>query len=239
LWYYFTFTLVTIVPQLTVDIFLLHILEMTHGYRTYDYLTYCNYRVNIRTKKWLAAQNLDKSINHLFRSVDGLCFGSQYYFTTSLTSWGILLLYLGFTTMIRASYNPFADPTLLYWAFGLPALAFPFKFVLQFVAESCSLWKVTGDDRITVDIGTINRLDDANNMKRMLKNITENPFRNKFILVNREWLVNNLAMILGTQKNGHRQASEMTYLNKVYQSAVNAQAIEQRLALKQEKLKQK
>jgi len=98
---------------------------------------------------------------------------------------------------------------------------------------------VTGDDRITVDIGTINRLDDANNMKRMLKNITENPFRNKFILVNREWLFNNLAMILGTQKNGHRQASEMTYLNKVYQSAVNAQAIEQRLALKQEKLKQK
>ena len=41
MWYYFTFTLVTIVPQLTVDIFLLHILEMTHGYRTYDYLTYC------------------------------------------------------------------------------------------------------------------------------------------------------------------------------------------------------
>jgi hypothetical protein len=31
----------------------------------------------------------------------------------------------------------------------------------------------------------------------------------------------------------------MTYLNKVYQSAVNAEAIEARLAKKQQKLKQK
>jgi hypothetical protein len=177
---------------------------MTHGYRTYDYLTYCNYRVNIRTKKWLSAQNLDKSINHLFRSVDGLCFGSQYYYTVSLTSWGILMLYLGFTTMIRAEYNPFADPTLIYWTFGLPMLAFPFRYLLGYLSQKVGLWKVTGDDRITVDIGTINRLDSANNMKRLLKNITTNPFRNKFILVNREWLVNNLASILGGRQYGQR-----------------------------------
>jgi hypothetical protein len=181
-----------------VDIFLLHILEMTHGYRTYDYLTYCNYRVQIRTKKWLGAQNLDKSINHLFRSVDGLCFSSQFYFTTSITSWGILLLYLGFTTMIRANYNPFADPTLVYWVFGLPSIAWPFKYCLVSLAEYMRLWEVNGDDRITIDIGLVNRLDAQHNMRRLLNNITMNPFRNKFILVNREWLVNNLAMILGT-----------------------------------------
>lgn len=106
---------------------------------------------------------LDKSINHLFRSVDGLCFGSQYYYTVSLTSWGILLLYLGFTTMIRASYNPFADPTLMYWVFGLPMLSWPFKYMLQNCANLIGLWRITGDDRITVDIGTVNRLDFSNN----------------------------------------------------------------------------
>jgi hypothetical protein len=198
-------------------VFLLHILEMTHGYRTYDYLTYCNYRVNIRTRKWLSSQTLDKSINHLFRSVDGLCFGSQFYFITSLTSWGILMLYLGFTTMIRAQYNPFADPTLIYWVIGLPMITWPVKTLLGYMAEWVGLWKVTGDDRITIDIGTINRLDNANNMKRLLQNITTNPFRNKFIIVNREWLVNNLAMILGGRSIGQRQqGTELEYLNKVY-----------------------
>lgn len=86
---------------------------------------------------------------------------------------------------------------------------------MSFSADMVSLWKVTGDDRITIDIGTINRLDNANNLKRLLKNITKNPFRNKFILVNREWLVNNLAMILGGQSK-QRNAVEMIYLNKVY-----------------------
>jgi hypothetical protein len=68
---------------------------------------------------------------------------------------------------------------------------------MSWAAFKLGLWKITADDRITVDIGTINRLDGANNMKRLLKNITTNPFRNKFILVNREWIVNNLAQILG------------------------------------------
>jgi len=45
LWYYFFFTIVIILPQYVVDIFLLHILEVVHGYKCYDYLTYCDYRV--------------------------------------------------------------------------------------------------------------------------------------------------------------------------------------------------
>ena len=98
----------------------------------------------------------------------------------------------------------FADPTLPYFILGLPLIAWPAKYILSFVSSTLGLWKVTGDDRITVDVGTINRLDKANNMKRLLKNITTNPFRNKFILVNREWLVNNLATILGGRNYGAR-----------------------------------
>ena len=62
------------------------------------------------------------------------------------------MLYLGFTTMIRASYNPFADPTLLYFAIGVPFIAIPFSVVLKYLSNAVGLWKVTGDDRITVDI---------------------------------------------------------------------------------------
>lgn len=74
--YYFFFCAVIIVPQLIIDVFMLHILEVTHGYKIYDYFTYCNYRFNIRTKKWLTAQKLDRSVQHSFRSLDSLCFSS-------------------------------------------------------------------------------------------------------------------------------------------------------------------
>lgn len=112
------------------------------------------------------------------------------------------MLYLGFTTMIRCQYNPFADPTLMYWILGIPAMAIPFTWLLSYIAKRSGLWKITGDDRITADIGIVNRLDNAHNMKRLLKNVTTNPFRNKFVLVNREWLINNLAMILGGRSYG-------------------------------------
>lgn len=44
------------------------------------------------------------------------------------------MLYLGFTTMIRAQYNPFADPTLIYWVFGLPSVAFPMKYIMAYTS---------------------------------------------------------------------------------------------------------
>ena len=46
--YYIAFTSVIILPQLCIDIFILHILEIKHGYKIYDYFTYCNYRFNVR-----------------------------------------------------------------------------------------------------------------------------------------------------------------------------------------------
>ena len=74
--YYIAFTTVMILPQLVSDVFMLHILEITQGYKFYDYFTYCNYRFNVRQTRWLTSAVLDKSILHSFRSLDALCFSS-------------------------------------------------------------------------------------------------------------------------------------------------------------------
>lgn len=50
--YYLAFCVVMIVPRLVVDVFLLHVLETLHGYKIYDYFTFCDYRFRIRTRKW-------------------------------------------------------------------------------------------------------------------------------------------------------------------------------------------
>jgi hypothetical protein len=53
LYYYLLFCIIIILPQMVIDVFLLHVLETVHGYKIYDYFTYCDYRFRIRSEKWL------------------------------------------------------------------------------------------------------------------------------------------------------------------------------------------
>ena len=39
--YYLLFCVIVVLPQLIADVFLLHVLETVHGYKIYDYFTYC------------------------------------------------------------------------------------------------------------------------------------------------------------------------------------------------------
>lgn len=51
--YYLTFSLIIIFPQMVIDIFLLHLLEVIWGYKVYDYFTYSEYKFKTRQKKWI------------------------------------------------------------------------------------------------------------------------------------------------------------------------------------------
>lgn len=46
--YYLTFSFIIIVPQMIIDIFLLHLLEVIWGYKIYDYFTFAEYRFKTR-----------------------------------------------------------------------------------------------------------------------------------------------------------------------------------------------
>ena len=180
-------------PQLVIDVFILHILEIRQGYKIYDYFTYCNYRFNVRQTRWLTSAPLDRSILHSFRSLDALCFSSQFYYLISLTTWGIIFLYLGVTSMIRNDHNPFADPTLAYWVIILVTLSVILKWVLNSCSRRLGLWRLTVDGRIRFDNADKNKMDEAHNIKRLIKNAQTNPFRHKFLILNREWIVHNIA----------------------------------------------
>ena len=146
-------------------------MEITAGYKTYDYFTYCDYRNSVKTKKWVTARNLDRSIQHIYRSLDALLFGSQYYYIISISSWGLIFLYLGFTSLVENKHNFFDDPVTVFWVIIIVGGSFPVKYLLAKVSNYIGIWKVTANDRVVVDIGTINRLDQANNIKRLVKNV--------------------------------------------------------------------
>ena len=101
----------------------------------------------------------------------------------------MLFLYLGVTTMIRNSHNPFADPTLIVWVLSIIFGSIFIKWILNSLSRKLGLWKLTIDGRIRFDNADVNKMDAAHNIKRLIKNIQTNPFRNKFIILNREWIV--------------------------------------------------
>ena len=144
--YYLLFSLIIVLPRMVIDAFLLHVLETLHGYKVYDYFTYCDYRFRIRSKKWVSGSPLDRSIAHAWRSIDNMNFSSQYYYIISLTTWGILFLYLGLTAMIRNLYNPFADPVLLAYVGAICALVSPTKMLLRVLAGYIQLWEIVIDE---------------------------------------------------------------------------------------------
>lgn len=128
----------------------------------------------------------------------------------------MIFLYLGFTAMIRSNYNPFSDPSALIWCVLIGILKTPIQMILSRVSIAIGVWKVSANDKIVVDVGTVNRLDQANNIKRLVKNVQTNPFRHKFIVINREWVISNLAVILGGRAYAGAGAGEMTYLRHLY-----------------------
>ena len=46
--YYLLFSVVIIIPQLLLDVYMLHLIESMYQYKIFDYLTYCSYRFQTR-----------------------------------------------------------------------------------------------------------------------------------------------------------------------------------------------
>ncbi|KAK1742183.1 hypothetical protein QTG54_006748 [Skeletonema marinoi] len=112
--YYLLFALVIIPFQIAADIFMQNSLELLHGWKTFEYLEYCRARFLQREMWWkgLETNTLDECIENSLRSVDQLCFSSQYYMLSTLHVNAIVYLVLGIVMMARAKYNAFGDPAM-------------------------------------------------------------------------------------------------------------------------------
>ncbi len=80
-----------------------------------------------------------------------------------------------------------------------------------------------------IDVSLFNRMDVENNKRRIINNMQTNPFRHKFIIANREWVVSNIAMILGGRSYITEAGAEFDYLKQIYQSAVTTSKLTKKL----------
>ena len=137
--YFYMFGFVLIPFLMVKDLFLHNVTELYHGWKVYDYMKYCKHRYTKRQFRWKSADpNEDESINEGLRSLDLLCFSSQYYFIMCTATAGIGLTTMSIEALLRQQdrvksmppYNPFEDKMLPF----VIALTFAFMKVSTFLS---------------------------------------------------------------------------------------------------------
>merc|ERR1712072_1569508 len=104
--YYLYFSIVIIGFQVITDVFLHSVLELFHGWKIYEYLVYTRYRFLQRETRWKGMEDsLDECIDEGMRTLDQMCFSSQYYMMMTVQVNGIMMFIFGMQMMVQAQYN--------------------------------------------------------------------------------------------------------------------------------------
>lgn len=222
--FYLLFSAVLLLPQLVIDIYAFHLLETLYDYKFFDYFTYCSYRFKVRTSRWLqgAETKFDRSLLLPWRSLDHMCYSSQYYFAVTLASWGIVFFSLAWTIMMRNAYNPFNDPIGILLIVVEAVIGAVLTYGLKRVAGFVRLWKpraplvFTQNPPEENDPGEVVNLIEAYMEENALRvKIKTNLFKGKFLKKNKAWIFSNLNSIC------HDNAETLHMLKGKYRELVD------------------
>ncbi|GMI38387.1 hypothetical protein TrCOL_g4878 [Triparma columacea] len=207
MFFYLLFAVMIVPFQLVADILIHSCLELYHGWKIYDYLVYTRYRFLQRETRWKGLEDsLDECIEESMRTMDQMCFSSQFYMMMTIHVNGIMYMVLSIEIMIRAEYNMFGDPafyivTLFVIGFSLATKQFliwaALKVNLWRIKHENTAWHTTVEDADEFDIPGWDDMKGASHDAYLMnQRITSETFRYKFLNYNRAWIINQLPTIL-------------------------------------------
>ncbi len=216
--YYLLFWLFMLVPCFIMDIYLLNILEIVHGHKLYDYLSYSEYRFNFRTTKWIGvSRKMDRSLSPEHRSIHNFCFSRQFYFTISVATWGILMFMNGVFIIYANEYKPFADAASLVILLIVAAFFIILNWIFSKISNYLDIWrlpkKINKEPCKRIEEEK-KRLENNFDVQKMMRT---NFFRQFFIRENKDWIINNLKNFVQSE-NFHDNEG---YLLRIYQKLVD------------------
>ncbi|CAK0820555.1 unnamed protein product [Prorocentrum cordatum] len=202
--------------QVMMDIIMNHATEVKHGVRIYDYMLYAKWRWNNRLTRWLYDDpRMDESIAEPLQSVNHLCFSPQFYFIECYYSWGILMLLLALTTLLRNGMNPFDDPAMFYFVVQQFAVNRILDRIVR-VMTSNILWP----PKQQTTLKTFSRSIAISLKKKDQRDATE-KYQQYFLQRHSGWLVNQLGKVFTPRS----QARYRQNLSTLYQQALQLQPI--------------
>lgn len=197
-----------IIPFLCVaDAFTHSCNELYHGWKLHDYLIYTRYRFLQRETRWKGMEDsLDECIDESLRTLDQMCFSSQYYMMMTIHVNGIFMMSLGIEFMLSVNYNFLGDQAVLVIIPFVIWCSLFVKKTLLFLAVYFKLWRIKHENTAwhtavpeedEFDIPGWEDLDGASHDAFIMnQRITSETFRFKFLNYNRSWLINQLPSIL-------------------------------------------
>lgn len=219
--YYIVFA-VTIIPfMLIVDCMHQNILEVQWRWHLYDYCIYLRHIYNQRIERWqLSNPYGDRSVPTVHRRVAQLAFSSQYYFVILVPSIGVLMCVLAMQVFIHKPFNPFADPMTPLIAVIMWTVCWLLSKICLLVADLCGLWHPLKPTRIRTwkaeeyrsDLGVIplwsqqyrNAVKKTQQVQLVEKHrLTHQAFRDKFVVLNRLYLLDHLASVFSPTNIKH------------------------------------
>jgi len=112
---YLVFQCFMVIAEPFADIFNHTQNELFHGWKIYEYLVYSRYRYLQRETRWKGMENsLDECIDEGLRTIDQMCFSSQYFLMLTTVSNGIIYVVLAFECWLRVNYSPFSTLASFY-----------------------------------------------------------------------------------------------------------------------------
>jgi hypothetical protein len=208
---YFTFAAVIMWFQMAADVFIQNVQELFHGWKIYDYLVYTRYRFMQRECRWKGLEDsLDECIEEGMRTLDQMCFSSQFYMMSTIHTTGVLFIVFSIETMLQTNYNMFADFALPILILYVLACCYFVKKLSIWCALKADLWRIKhsntnwhtkdggdDDDFNLPGWDEIGKIEGASHEAYLMnQRITSETFRYKFLNYNRAWLVSQLPSIL-------------------------------------------
>ena len=243
IFYYLVFSISIIFHEILIQMLITNYIEGIYGFRIQDYLGYCNFRYKMRNTNIIdMSETMDISINTFYRSLDSFLFSDQLYYVLFYSTMALFCELFGFIVSLENEYNPFNDPSLIIFISLFIVLLFFLDQIFKLLFKLFGIFK--NSSRKTKDNRNKKGLEflvvDAN-LKDMTKYMTTNDFRDKFIKINREWLVQNLELIFDMENiikdlNDLNEDGERD-LEKIYKSALNYQVIDNEIQLKKNLIK--
>ena len=215
--FYIEFSIIIIPFQFVSDVFCLQVQELTHGWKIYDYLVYTRYRFLQRETRWKGLEDsLDECIEEGMRTLDQMCFSSQYYLMITCHTTSIIMGVCGIEGLLRASetetyYNVWGDRMTIPFGTAMAIFSYCSLRFFMWVIDKIGIYRLKHEDTAwhstlggpEDDEFGIPRWDELDKIKGasheaylMNQKITSETFRFRFLRYNRPWLVNQLPAIL-------------------------------------------
>jgi len=165
--FYVLFGIIMSIMQFAFDILIQNFVEVFYGWKLNQVLGDARERFERRTHRWVLLDNdgpEDYRLRRDLRSINKMCFSSQFYFVAAYGTMGVIETVYGLMVMIRTGYSPFLDN----WSLPLTVFVILFCHALRTLVvlfgDYMGVWLVDLEKQQTKQVTTATTLTDKHEL---------------------------------------------------------------------------